>query len=363
LPIAYDATIHATSFFCWFSLHLFKDFWMECNTLSVMTNQATPDRARAKAYLSRRLPDAVELRVAERYEVVRNPEDTVLSPVALAEAAEGCEYILTSAMQPVPREVFQKLKGTLKAIGTLSVGYNHIDLDAAQEFGVAVFYSPGVLSDACAELGIMLLLNAARRGYEADTMMRAGSWTGFAPTQLLGVGLTGRRAGILGMGRIGQAIARRLQAFGVELHYHNRSRLDAQMEGNAIYHDSPEDLLSVSDFLFLLAPGSPELVRFLNRERIALLPKDAIVVNISRGDTVDDDALIEALQSGRIFAAGLDVFSGEPAFAPRYRALTNVFLTPHIASATVDARNAMGFLVLDGLLAYERGQKAENQLC
>lgn len=329
----------------------------------MMAHPAKSGESRIRAYLSRRLPSAVELRIAERYDVVRNLEDVVLSPADLTNAARDCEYILTSAMQPIPREIFEELAGTLKAIGTLSVGHNHIDLDAAREFGVVVIYSPGVLSEACADLALMLLLNAARRGYEADALMRAGLWTGYAPTQLLGIGLTGRRAGILGMGRIGQAVAKRLQAFGVELHYHNRSRLDVSLEQGAVYHETPESLLSVSDFLFLLAPGSSELKLFLNRERIELLPVNAIVVNISRGDTVDDDALIEALQSGRIFAAGLDVFAGEPSFDPRYRALPNVFLTPHIASATVDTRNAMGFVVLDGLLAYEQGRKAENQLC
>jgi glyoxylate reductase len=318
---------------------------------------------RIKVYLSRRLPPAVEERIAVRYDVVRNPKDTLLAPDALARAAEGCQYILTSAMQSMPRDVFDQLRGTLKAIGTLSVGYNHIDLNAAKEHGVSVFYSPGVLSDACAELGIMLLLNACRRGHEADAMMRANAWPGFAPTQLLGIGLAGRRAGILGMGRIGQAIAERLKPFGVTVHYHNRNRLNLELEGGAIYHSTPDGLLAVSDFLLLLAPSSPELVHFLNRDRINLLPQGAVVVNISRGDTIDDNALIEALQSGRIFGAGLDVFANEPEIDPRYRVLPNVFLTPHIASATVDTRNAMGFLVLDGLKAYEEGRTAENQLC
>lgn len=318
---------------------------------------------RIKAYLSRRLPSAVEERIAARYDIVRNPRDTILTPAELTRAAMGCGYILTSAMQPIPREVFQELRGTLKAIGTLSVGYNHIDIAAAKEFGVSVFYSPGVLSDACAELGVMLLLNAARRGYEADTMVRSSAWTGYAPTQLLGIGLRGRRAGILGMGRIGQAVSKRLKAFGVTVHYHNRNRLNPQEEDGAVYHPTPDSLLAVSDFLLLLAPSSPELVHFLNRDRISLLPHGAVVVNISRGDTVDDDALIEALHSGRIFAAGLDVFANEPEIDSRYRTLTNVFLTPHIASATVDTRNAMGFHVLDGLETFEEGRFAENQLC
>lgn len=301
--------------------------------------------------------------MAVRYDLVRNPQDTILTSENLAAAAGGCHYIFTSAMQPITRAVFQKLAGTLKAVGTLSVGYNHIDIAAAKEFGISVFYSPGVLSEACADLGVMLLLNAARRGYEADTMVRSNAWTGFGPTQLLGISLTGRRAGILGMGRIGQAVATRLKAFGITVHYHNRNRLDLGEEDGAIFHASPESLLEVSDFLFLLAPPSPELVRFLNSDRIKLLPHDAIVVNLSRGEVVDDNALIEALQSGRIFGAGLDVFANEPSVDPRYRTLSNVFLTPHIASATVDTRNAMGFIVLDGIQSFEEGLTAENQLC
>jgi lactate dehydrogenase-like 2-hydroxyacid dehydrogenase len=327
---------------------------------NVSETQASPRDLRV--FLSRRLPEAVELRMG-RYDVVRNAADVVLTPDELAEAARDCDYIVTSAMQPIPRSVFERLRGTLKAIGTLSVGYNHIDLAAAREFGVAVFYSPGVLSEACADLAVMLVLNAARRGHEADALMRAGKWQGYAPTQLLGIGLTGRRAGILGMGRIGQAVGRRLAAFGMELHYHNRRELDAEAAMGAVYHATAEDLLRVSDVLLLLAPGSTDLVKFLNRERIALLPKNAIVVNLSRGETIDDDALIEALQTSRIFAAGLDVFAGEPNFDERYRTLPNVFLTPHIASATVDTRNTMGFVVLDGLQALEQGRKAENQLC
>ncbi len=319
--------------------------------------------SRHRVYCSRALPEAVEQRIRERYELLLNVADSVLEPMVLARAAEGCDYLLTAAMQPVPRTVLQHLQGTLKAVGTISAGYNHIDLDTAKELGIAVFYSPGVLSDACADLAVMLLLNAARRGHEAEAMVRSGAWPGYGLTQLVGIGLKGRRAGILGMGNIGRALAARLRGFGVEIHYHNRRRLPLENETGAAYHGSAESLLRVSDFLLLLTPGSPEMTAFLNRERIALLPENAIVVNLSRGDVVDDDALIEALQSGRLFAAGLDVYRGEPHLDPRYRNLTNVFLTPHIASATVESRNAMGFLVLDGLRAFEEGRRAENQLC
>ena len=318
---------------------------------------------RRKAYLTRSMPQAVEQRAAARYDLLRNPEDTVLDTAVLAHAAEGCDYLITTAMQPIPRSVMEHLRGSLKAIGTLSVGHNHIDLEAAQELGIAVFYSPGVLSDACADLAVMLLLNAARRGHEAEAMVRSGTWPGYSLTQLLGIGLRGKRAGILGMGRIGQETAKRLRGFGVDIHYHNRRRLLPEHEATAVYHSTPESLLRVSDFLLLLTPGTPEMANFLNRERIGLLPENAIVINLSRGDVVDDDALIEALRSRRLFAAGLDVYRGEPALDPRYRELTNVFLTPHIASATVESRNAMGFLVLDGLKAFEEGRTAENQLC
>lgn len=343
--------------------------WKEIRTQCVENSIATTSvnlmgQAHSRrVFLSRLFPSEVERRIGERYEIIRNPTDTVLSATELAEAASECQYIFVSAMEQLPRLVFERLAGTLRAVATLSVGFNHIDLDAAREFQVAVFNSPGVLSDACAEIGVMLLLNAARRGYEADRMMRSGTWPGYAPTQLLGIGLSRRRAGILGMGRIGQAIAKRLSPFGVELHYHNRRRLSADQEGRAIYHTTTESLLAVSDFLLISAPGSPELTGFLNSERIALLPPQAIVVNISRGDTVDDNALIEALQSGRIFAAGLDVYAHEPEIDPRYRSLPNVFLTPHIASATVDTRNAMGSMLLDGLAAWERGISLENRLC
>ena len=323
-----------------------------------MTNDA-----KRSVYLTRRLPEAVERQLHELYRVRRNEADSILTTEELIEAAKGCAYIITSAMQPIQRSVFTTLRETLLAVGTLSVGFNHIDLDAARECNVRVFYSPGVLSDACAELAMMLLLNAARRGHEADTMVREGRWAGYAPTQLLGVGLSGRRAGILGMGRIGQALAQRLKPFGVAVHYHNRNRLNAHEEGNATFHTTPESLLPISDFFFLLAPASPELKQFLNRERIEQLPQNAIVVNISRGEAVDDDAMIEALQNGRLFAAGLDVFQNEPKIDARYAALPNVFLTPHIASATTDTRNAMGFLVLKALLDFESGRTVENQLC
>ncbi|MEO6959031.1 MAG: NAD(P)-dependent oxidoreductase, partial [Burkholderiaceae bacterium] len=205
-------------------------------------------------------------------------------------------------------------------------------------------------------------LNACRRGFEADRMVRTGAWPGWAPTQLLGKGLVGRRLGIFGMGRIGRAIATRARGFGLEIHYHNRRRLDAELETGARYHDSLDSLLEVSDIFLLAAPGSPEIKGAIGCRRLALLPLGAVVVNISRGDLIDDDALIAALQSGRLFAAGLDVFVNEPRVDPRYFGLDNVFLTPHIGSATEQTRDAMGWLLIEGLSALGKGEAPANLL-
>jgi lactate dehydrogenase-like 2-hydroxyacid dehydrogenase len=324
---------------------------------------AEEPKARRTFFLARHFPPAVEARVAERYNIVRNERGNVLSAAELASVAKGVDYLLVSATETVSREVIAALAGTLKAIGTFSVGFDHVDLTAAREFGVAVFHTPDVLSEACAEIGMLLILNAARRGHEADVLVRSGQWSGWAPTQLLGRGLVGRRLGILGMGRIGREVARRARSFRMSVHYHNRQRLGEALEENAVYHPTAEGLLRVSDVLLICAPANPALRGFLNEERIALLPGNAIVVNISRGDIVDDDALIKALRAGCVFAAGLDVYAKEPTINVAYRNLPNVFLTPHIGSATEETRDAMGFMILDAIRRFEQGLGSPNRLC
>jgi lactate dehydrogenase-like 2-hydroxyacid dehydrogenase len=318
---------------------------------------------RRRIYLARHFPSAVEARIGERYDAVRNESGEILSAEQLANEAKGCEYLFVSATETVSRSVFERLADTLEGVATLSVGFDHIDIEAARQHNVAVFNSPGVLSEACAEVGMLLLLNASRRGYESDTLVRSGNWTGWTPTQMLGIGLAGKRLGILGMGRIGREVAARARGFGLRIHYHNRRRLPEAEGRDATYHDTPEGLLAVSDMFMICAPGTAELRGFLDHERIALLPHNAIVVNISRGDTVVDDALIVALESKRIFAAGLDVFTNEPHVDPRYFKLKNVFLTSHIGSATYETRDAMGFILLDALEAHERGTVPGNRLC
>lgn len=315
------------------------------------------------AYLARRFTPAVEQAIADRFTVVRRAEDTPVAAEVLAREAAGCAHLFVSTTERVTAEVIAALAPSLRTVATLSVGHDHIDLVAARAADVAVLTTPDVLSDACAEIGMLLILAAARRAHEADALVRSGAWAGFAPTLLLGRGLVGRRLGILGMGRIGRGVAVRARAFGMAVHYHNRSRLAAELEHGATYHATAEALLAVSDVLCLCAPGSAGRAAFLDAARMALLPSQAIVVNLSRGDIVDDDALIAALGSGRLFAAGLDVFLGEPAIDPRYAMLPNVFLTPHIGSATIETRDAMGMLLIDGIDALARGETPSNQLC
>jgi lactate dehydrogenase-like 2-hydroxyacid dehydrogenase len=321
-----------------------------------------PSGARKRVYAARIFTDRVMNALAERYELTANEADRPIGGPALAAAADGCDYLFVSVTERVDAGVIEALSPKLRVIATLSVGVDHIDLEAARRHGIAVVYTPDVLSAACGELAWLLILGAARRGYEADALVRSGQWEGWAPTQLLGVGLEGRRLGIFGLGRIGREVAKRATGFGMTVHYHNRRRLEPGEESGALYHATADELLAASDILCLCAPGSGGTTGFLTRERIALMPENAIVVNISRGDLVDDDALIEALTSRRLFAAGLDVFRGEPALDPRYRALANAFLTPHIGSATVDTRDGMGFMLLDGVAAIERGDTPANRI-
>lgn len=316
--------------------------------------------ARLPAFAARRFTAAVEAAMRARYELRLNTDDTILTAEQLARAAQGAEHVFVTVTERVTREVIASLSPTLKVLATLSVGMEHIDLQAAKEAGVTVVHTPNVLSAACAEIAMMLILNAARRGYEGNVLVRSGRWTGWAPTQLLGLGLVDRRLGIFGMGRIGREVASRAAAFGMQIHYHNRRRLPPEQERGAIYHESGEQLLQHSDVLCVCAPGGAELDGYFNAQRLALLPDQAIFVNVSRGSLVDDDALVDALESGKLFAAGLDVYDNEPALDDRYRKLDSVFLTPHIGSATIQTRDAMGFLLLDSIEALERGSPPPN---
>lgn len=312
--------------------------------------------------VTRRLPDAVEERLKRDYDPRLNPDDRPHAPDALIAAAAGADALLVTPTERIDAAFIAALPASVRAVATFSVGYDHIDVEAARRRGLIATNTPGVLTEATADIALLLMLGAARRASEGERMMREAAWTGWTPTQLLGLHLGGRRLGIFGMGRIGQALAQRARALGMEIHYHNRSRLDAATEAGATYHATAESLLAVADVLSLHCPASAETHHFLNADRIALLPPGAIVINTARGAVVDDEALIGALKSGRVWAAGLDVYEGEPAAHPGYRELPNTFLLPHLGSATLETRNAMGFRALDNLDAVFAGREPPHRI-
>lgn len=319
-------------------------------------------RQRLRIAITRALPDPVIEMIRARHDVWVNPDDRTLTPDEFQAAAAKADALIVTAFNRCDADAIAKFPPSLRILSTYSVGIEHIDLDAARKRGLAVLSTPDVLSDSVAETAILLMLGAARRAHEGTKLLYDRRWTGWTPTQLIGFECTGKRIGILGMGRIGRTIARRARGFDMTVHYHNRSRLAAELEDGATFHASPDALFAASDVLVLAAPSSPTTRRILDKARIARMPANAIVVNIARGDLIDDDALIEALQSGRIASAGLDVFNNEPKLDERYLALPNVFLQPHQGSSTVEARMAMGRILLDGFDAVLDGRPAVNRL-
>lgn len=312
--------------------------------------------------VTRKLPEAVEDRLRRDYEPILNPTDRLYSSDEIIKIAEKVDAILPCHTEKFTANVIERLPENVKAIANFSVGYDHVDVEAAQKRGLIVTNTPDVLSDATAELTIMLMLGAARRASEGERLVRTRQWKDWSPSFMVGTQVTGKRLGIIGFGRVGQVVARRARAFDMTIHYHNRNRVDVDLEQRATYHDSIEALMPHCDFLALHCVASPETNSLLNRERIGLLPDGAVVVNASRGSVIDDEALIEALQSGKLYAAGLDVFNNEPDINPIYRQLDNVFLMPHIGSATEETRDAMGFRALDNLDAIFAGREPGDRV-
>jgi lactate dehydrogenase-like 2-hydroxyacid dehydrogenase len=311
---------------------------------------------------SRLLPAAVEQRARHGYTFRANRDDTALSIPQLCTLAEGCDALIITPSDRLDAAAIAALPDRVRIAATFSVGTDHIDLDAARARGLVITNTPDVLTDATAEIALLLMLGAARRAAEGMAMIANNAWPGWAPTQLVGQQLTGKRLGILGMGRIGQAVAHRARAFGMTIHYHNRSRLSPDLEAGAIYHADCEALLAVSDVLSLHCPATAQTTGFLNAARLALMPPRAIVINTARGAVIDEPALREALRTGKIAAAGLDVFVGEPNISRDWCRLSNVILLPHLGSATETTRNAMGFRALDNLDAFFAGQQPPHRL-
>ncbi len=308
--------------------------------------------------ITRRLPPDIEARAKRDYDVEINAGDTAQSALPLF--TQTADAILCSPGDRVDAAVIAALSDRVRALGTFSVGFDHIDVPAATARGIAVINTPDVLSVTTAETALMLMLMAARRAVEGEHLVRSGGWKGWAPTQLLGQGVVGRRLGIFGMGRIGRELAKLAQGIGMTVHYRDVARLPPELEKGCIFHDNDDSFLPICDILSLNAPGGPSTRHWLDAGRIAKLPQGAVVVNAARGTMIDDAALITALRSGQVAAAGLDVYNGEPAVDPGYVELKNTVLLPHLGSATLQTRNDMGKLVLDGLDAVLAGREPPN---
>ena len=312
--------------------------------------------------VTRKLPPAVEDRLRRDYQPRLNPDDRLYSSDALIESAAGADAIIPCHTERFSAEVIERLPQSVRIIANFSVGYDHVDVEAAKRRGLVVTNTPEVLSDATAELTILLMLGAARRASEGERLVRTRAWRDWSPSFMVGTQVTGKRLGIVGLGRVGQVTARRARGFDMTVHYHDVQRLPAAQEQGAMYHPTPEELMPYCDFLAFHCVSTPQTRKMLNAARIALLPDGAIVVNASRGAVIDDDALIAALKSGKVAAAGLDVYNNEPDIHPEYRELPNTFLMPHIGSATKETRDGMGFRALDNLDAFFAGRAPRDRV-
>jgi lactate dehydrogenase-like 2-hydroxyacid dehydrogenase len=312
--------------------------------------------------VTRKLPEAVEDRLRRDYQPILNPDDVLFNGNQIIERAQGVDAILPCHTEKFTAEVIDRLPESVRVIANFSVGYDHVDIDAARARGLIVTNTPDVLSDATAEITMLLMLGAARRASEGERLVRTREWKDWSPSFMVGTQLTGKRLGIIGLGRVGQVVAKRARGFDMQVHYHNRRRVPPELEKGAVYHPTLEGLMPQCDFLTLHCVASPETTGLLSAERIALIPDGAIVVNASRGVVIDDNALIAALKSGKLAAAGLDVYNNEPDIHPEYRELSNVFLMPHIGSATRETRDAMGFRALDNLDAIFAGREPRDRV-
>ena len=312
-----------------------------------------------KVFVARKLLRSNEKRMSEIWDVKLNSEDKVYSQRELIELSRDCDGILCSIVDKFDAETINKLSDKVKIISNFAVGFGNIDIKAAMNKNIIVTNTPDVLTDATAEIAILILLGAARRATEGRKWVDKKNWN-WSVDFLMGKQLTDSRLGILGMGRIGQALAERTKSFGMKIHYHNRKKLPSNLEKGAIYHESLKSLISVSDFFSINCPTTEETNKIINEETLSYFPNGAVIINSARGDMIDDEAMINALKSGKVFALGLDVYNGEPDIHPQYLKLDNVFILPHLGSATEKTRFAMADLAISNIEEYLKTGKCKN---
>ena len=312
-----------------------------------------------KILITRKLILPSEEYALKIFDAKLNKEDILLSKEELIKKSNDCDGILSSLTEKIDSDVISKLSSKVKIISNFAVGFGNIDIIAARKKNIIVTNTPDVLTDATAEIAILILLGAARRAKEGIEWANKKNWK-WSADFLTGKQLTGARLGILGMGRIGRAVADKAKSFGMIIHYHNRSQLNKNLEKGAIYHDTLESLLSVSDFFSINCPATKETKHIINKETLKHFPKGAVLSNSARGDMIDDEAMIESLKNGKIFSLGIDVYNGEPNIHPEYLKLPNVFVLPHLGSATVTTRIAMGNLAVSNLEEFFKTGKCNN---
>jgi lactate dehydrogenase-like 2-hydroxyacid dehydrogenase len=314
-----------------------------------------------KILITRRLLKESEDKASKMFDAHLNSNDELYSQSRLIELSQGCDAVLTSLTDKMDGDTIKKLPETIKVISNFAVGFGNIDLEAAKKRGIVVTNTPEVLSDATAEIGILLILGACRRASEGIEAARESNWK-WSSDYLIGKQLTGTRLGILGMGRIGQKIANIARSLGMIIHYHNRSKLSEDKEQGAVYHDNLKSLFSVSDVLSICCPATKETENMINKETVEYFPTGAVITNVARGDIVDDEALIDALHRRKIYAAGLDVYKGEPNLNPGYLKIKSVFILPHLGSATKHTRTAMANLAIDNIDEFFRTGNCTNKV-
>ena len=314
-----------------------------------------------KILVTRKLLQFNEDRIKKLYDAKLNSNDELYFQEKLIELSEGCDGILSSLTDKLDEDTIIKLPESVKVLSNFGVGFGNIDVEAAKKRNIAVTNTPEVLTDATAEIGVLLILGACRRASEGIEGAKTSNWK-WSVDYLIGKQLTGTRLGILGMGRIGQKIAKIAKSLGMIIHYHNRSKLSQEKEQGATYHDNLKSLLSVSDVLSVCCPASKETVNLINKETLEYLPKGAVVTNVARGDIVEDEALIDALDRRKIYAVGLDVYKGEPNLNPGYLKHKSAFILPHLGSATKETRSAMANLAIDNLEEFFKTGNCKNKV-
>ena len=314
-----------------------------------------------KIFVTRKLLKENEDKLKELFEVKLNSNDIIYKPEEIIGHSKGFDGILSSVTDPINSETISKLSDSIKIIANGAVGFGNIDIEAARKKNITVTNTPDVLTDANADIQILLLLGASRKAYEGRLAAEKQDWK-WSWDFLLGKQMSNKRLGILGMGRIGRAVAKRAKAFGMEIHYHNRSKLSSDLEDGAIYHETLKGLFEQSEFLSVNCPATPETTKIINKETLSYLKKNTVIGNAARGDVVDDDAMVEAIKNGTVFAYGLDVYNGEPKIHPEYLKLKNIFLLPHLGSATKRTRWDMAYRATKNLEQFFSGKKPQDQV-